>query len=287
MRFSLLRWRNGTRQPTRMNPKTILITGATDGIGKQSALELARQGHHIVVHGRNETRAKQVVADIQRATKNPRVEFVLADFAALGDVRTLADTIRQHYPRLDILINNAGVFMPSRTLTRDGYEMTFQVNHLAHFLLTNRLVEKIKSSAPARILHVSSGLHRGGNIEWDNLQGEKQYSGYDAYARSKLANVLFAYALAEKLGNAQVTSNALHPGVIRTKLLRAGWGGGNDLSRGAETIVYCATAPELESVTGRFFDNKRETASSSLSHDKNLQRAFWDRSAQWVGLAES
>ncbi len=266
--------------------KTILITGATDGIGKQSALELVQQGHYVIVHGRSETRAKDVVSEIQRASNNSKVEYVLADFASLDAVRKLAHNVQENFPRLDILINNAGVFMPTRTLTRDGFETTFQVNHLAHFLLTNLLLEKIKSSAPARIIHVSSGTHRGGKIEWDNLQGEKHYSGYDAYSNSKLANVLFAYALAEKLHDVRVTSNALHPGVIATKLLHNGWGGGGgkDLARGAETIVYCATAPELENVTGRYFDNRRASASSAASHDEPLQREFWDVSARLVGL---
>ncbi len=270
-----------------MKPATILITGATDGIGKQAALDLARLGHTILVHGRNEPRAQNVVAEIRRASKNSNVEFVIADFASLDAVRQLASQIKTKFPRLDILINNAGVFMQTRTLTRDGFETTFQVKHLAHFLLTILLLETLKQNAPARIIHVSSGVHRSGSMQWDNLQAEKNFSGYDAYARSKLANVLFAYALAERMNGIRVTSNALHPGVIATKLLHAGWGGGNALARGAETIVHCATALELENVTGRFFDNKRETTSSALSHDKNLQRTLWDMSAQMVGLAEA
>lgn len=268
------------------SPKTILITGATDGIGKVSALELAAQGHHILVHGRNPTRGEQVVQEIQHTTKNPQVEFVLADFGSLAQVRHLAAQIQQKYQRLDLLINNAGVFLPKRTVTADGLEMTFAVNHLAHFLLTNLLLDQLKQSAPARIVHVSSGTHRSGHIEWDNLQGEKQYGGYDAYSRSKLANVLFCYALADRLEGARVTSNVLHPGVIATKLLHAGWGrgGGNDLGRGAETVVYVATAPELENVTGRYFDNRRMSESSMVTHDKQLQSEFWNVSARLVNL---
>lgn len=269
-----------------MNRKTILITGATDGIGKQAAFELAHMGHAVLVHGRDETRAQRAVAEIQRAAKNPNVDYVLADFASLADVRTLARHVSDNFPRLDILVNNAGVFMQTRVLARDGYEMTFQVNHLAHFLLTNLLLDTLQQNAPARILHVSSGVHRSGKIEWDNLHGEKKYSGYEAYASSKLANVLFAYALAEKLRAVRVTSNALHPGVIRTKLLRAGWGGGgNEVARGAETIVYCATAPELENVTGRYFDNRRQAESSAASHNKGLQRELWETSARLTGLS--
>lgn len=238
-------------------------------------------GHHVIVHGRNAVRGNQAVQEIQQAANHPNVELVLADFASLNAVRTLAAQLKDKYARLDILINNAGVFMPQRTLTVDGYETTFAVNHLAHFLLTNLLLDLLKTSAPARIIHVSSGTHRSGQMEWDNLQGEKHYTGYEAYSRSKLANVLFAYALSNRLQGTQVTSNALHPGVIRTKLLNAGWGGGgNELARGAETIVYAATAPELATVTGRFFDNRRETASSTASHDKTLQEKLWDQSAQ-------
>lgn len=273
------------RGGTRLNPQTILITGATDGIGKASAVELARRGHHILVHGRDSARGRLVVQEIQRITRNTQIELVLADFSSLDAVRTLAAEIQNRYPRLDILINNAGVFMPHRAVTVDGFEMTFAVNYLAPFLLTNLLLERILASAPARVIHVSSGTHRSGKIEWDNLRGEKHYDAYEAYARSKLANILFAYALADRLQGTRVTSNALHPGVIRTKLLGAGWGGGGgELARGAETTVYAATAPELEDVTGRYFDNQRETASSDRSHDKQLQLDLWNASARWVGI---
>lgn len=273
------------RGGTTLNRRTILITGATDGIGKASAVELAQRGHHILVHGRDATRGQRVVQEIQRATGNMWVELVLGDFSSLDAVRKLAAEILDSYARLDILINNAGVFQSQRALTRDGFEMTFAVNYLAPFLLTNLILDRITASAPARIIHVSSGTHRSGKIEWDNLRGEKHYDAYEAYACSKLANVLFAYALADRLQGTRVTSNALHPGVIRTKLLGAGWGGGgSELARGAETIVFTATAPELENVTGRYFDNKRETVSSDRSHDKQLQLDLWNASARWVGL---
>lgn len=268
-----------------MNPKTILITGATDGIGKVSALELARMGHHVLVHGRNAARGNSVVDEIKRTTKNSQVEFVRADLASLAEVRALAAQLERNCPRLDVLVNNAGVFRHERRLTTDGFEETFAVNHLAHFLLANLLLDRIRASTPARIVHVSSGTHRSAKLEWDNLEGEKKYDGYEAYARSKLANLLFAYALAERLRGTGVTSNALHPGVIRTKLLTEGWGsGGTDLSHGGDTVVYAATAPELETVTGRYFDNKREATSSTASHDKELQRKLWDWSARLTGI---
>jgi NAD(P)-dependent dehydrogenase (short-subunit alcohol dehydrogenase family) len=273
------------RRSSPIELKTILITGATDGIGLASAVELARPGHHILVHGRNPARGQQAVQEISRATGNSRVELLLADLTSLAAVRALAAQVTSKYPRLDILINNAGVFMPRRTLTSDGFEVTFAVNHLAHFLLTNLLLDLLKASAPARIIHVSSGTHRSGRVEWDNLMGERRYDGYAAYANSKLANVLFAYALADRLRATRVTSNALHPGVIATKLLRAGWGGGGrELSRGAETVVYAATAPELETVTGRYFSDGRQAASSAASHDQELERKLWETSAALVGL---
>jgi retinol dehydrogenase-14 len=276
---------DGERQ---MSTKTILVTGATDGIGKQTALELARQGHHVLVHGRNAARGARIVAEIKNATHNAHVDWLHADFAVMAEVRRLAAEINARYERLDVLINNAGVLMPQRTLTPDGLETTFAINHLAHFLLTNLLLEKIKHSAPARIITVSSGMHRGARIEWDNLQGEKNYTGYDAYARSKLANVLFAFELAARLAGAQVTSNALHPGVIHTKLLHAGsQPGAEDLARGARTSVYLATAPEVAGVTGKYFENSREAVPAPLAQDKRLRQEFWRVSARLVGLAES
>ena len=268
-----------------MSPKTILVTGATDGIGKQTAFELAQLGHHVLVHGRNPERGTRIVAEISKRTGNSQVDWLCADFSEIAQVRGLADEINTKYERLDVLINNAGLLLPQRTLTPDGFETTFAVNHLAHFLLTNLLLEKIRASAPARIITVSSGVHRGGRIEWDNLHGEKSYSGYDAYARSKLANVLFAYALAERLAGTRVTSNALHPGVINTKLLHAGFNAsGDDLERGARTSVYLATSPQAETVTGKYFDNAHEAASAPSTHDKTLQRKLWETRARMVGL---
>lgn len=268
-----------------MDSKTILITGATDGIGKVTTLELAGMGHHVLVHGRNEARGKQVADEIKRAVKHARVNVVSGDLASLDEVRTLAAQVKDGYPRLDVLINNAGVFRHERTLTRDELEMTFAVNYLAHFLLTNLLLESLKASAPARIIHVSSGTHRSAKMDWGNLQGEKKYDGYEAYARSKLENVLYAYALAERLRDTGVTSNALHPGVIRTKLLNQGWGGGGtDLKHGGDTLVYAATAPELETVTGKYFDNRREATSSAASHDTNLQQKLWETSERLTSI---
>jgi len=269
-----------------MPSKTMLVTGATDGIGMQTAIDLARLGHHVLIHGRSQARGECLVGHIRQTIQHAQVELVLADLAQMAQVRALAQDILDKYPRLDVLINNAGVFQDTRTLTGDGFETTFAVNHLAPFLLTNLLLERLKASAPSRIISVSSGTHRGGQIEWDNLQGERHYSGYDAYSRSKLANVLFAFALARRLKGTGVTSNALHPGVISTKLLHAGWksAGGADLERGAETSVMLATDPAVEGITGRYFDNRREAASSPATQDIRLQEELWRVSAGMVGL---
>lgn len=270
-----------------MKDKTVLVTGSTDGIGKQTALELAQQGAQVIVHGRSVERARAACDDIRRATKNDRVGYVAADLASLADVRALAQHVLTAYDRLDVLINNAGVFMQQRHLSPDGYELSLAVNHLAPFLLTNLLLERLTASAPARVITVSSVAHQRGRMDFDNLNSEKNFGGYAAYAMSKLANVLFAYELAERVKQVNITSNALHPGVITTKLLAQGFNTtGSSLAEGAATSVYLATSPEVEGVTGRYFDKCRAVASSPASHDRALQQRLWSVSEYLTGLAK-
>src|SRR5215210_6599697 len=195
-----------------MGEKVCLITGATSGIGKATSMGLASMGATVVMVGRDRGRGEAALAEVKEGSLNASVDLMLADLSSQQEIRRLADEFKEAYLRLDVLINNAGLFRSKRVTTADGYETTFAVNHLAHFLLTNLLLDLLETGAPARIVHVSSGTHRSGKMEWDNLQSEKHYSGYDAYARSKLANVLFAYALADRLKGTNVTSNALHPG---------------------------------------------------------------------------
>ena len=269
-----------------MENKFILITGSTDGIGKQTALQLAQMGHHVLVHGRDLSSAQAAAQGIRDSGGNPDVGALAADLASQEQVRQLAREVQERYSRLDVLINNAGVTKRSRQLTREGLETTFAVNHLAPFLLTNLLLDLIKRSAPSRIVNVSSTTHqRIQNVDFDNLQGEKHFDGSQAYALSKLANILFTYECADRLKNDQVTVNCLHPGVVNTKLLRVNYSPmGISPEQGAETSVYLAVSPEVKDITGRYFVNKRPVDSSPLSHDLKLRRDFWKVSARLTGL---
>jgi len=266
-----------------MKNKIILITGATDGIGKQTALDLAKLGSKVIVHGRNEEKCKNTATEIANKTGNSDIDYVSADLASLSQVKDMANLIISKYDRLNVLINNAGVFENEKIFTSDGYEMTFGVNHLAHFLLTILLLDLIKSSAPSRIINVSSMAHSGNEFDLENLNSEKSFSSYNAYAISKAANILFTYKLAKDLEGTGVTVNALHPGVISTKLLHKGWEiGGASLESGAATSVYLASSDEVEGVTGKYFSNKRRSRSSSLTHDEELQQKLWDISYKMV-----
>ncbi len=267
--------------------KTILITGATDGIGKATALALAQQGHLVIVHGRTTVKARDVVDELHAATGSEYLDYVAGDFSRLAEVRALANEVIERHPGLDTLVNNAGIWMNTRELSADGFELTMAVNHLAPYLLTRLLLPALKLSAPARIVHVSSTVHMRGKIDFDDFNFERAYSGYGAYAASKLANVLFSSALARRLVTANVTSNALHPGVITTKLLATGFNmSGAETARGAQTSVYLATAPEVEGLTGRYFDDKREKQASEAARDEALQERLWRASAERVGLLD-
>jgi NAD(P)-dependent dehydrogenase (short-subunit alcohol dehydrogenase family) len=264
--------------------KTVLITGSTDGIGKQTAIELARKEYHVFVHGRNNEKAKTVASEIKELTGNSNVEYVDGDFSSLQQVRSMAKDLHQRTYVLDILINNAGIYLPHREMSDDGYEIQFEVNHLSPFLLTNLLTDLLKKSDQGRVIVVSSMMHSG-NLDLDNLQGEKHYNGTDAYSRSKLLNLLFAYKLADKLNEYGITVNALHPGAINTKMLRSMYSGaGSSPETGAETPVYLADSDEVNNVTGKYFVHKRPVSSSSASHDKSLQDKVWKISERLSGL---
>ncbi|MBL8957563.1 MAG: SDR family oxidoreductase [Myxococcaceae bacterium] len=261
---------------------THLVTGASDGIGKQTALVLAQKhGATVLVHGRNEARATEAVKSLGAGDFVP----VWGDLGSLKDVSAMADRVLAKHPVIDVLLNNAGVFMKERELTADGFEKTMAVNHFGHFLLTHRLLPALKAAKQGRIVHVSSMAHQRGELDLDDLTFERDFSGYGAYSASKLANVLFSNALARRLKGTAVTSNALHPGVIKTKLLATGFGmGGASLASGAATSVYCATEPKLAEVTGEYFSDARKSEASADARNLKQQEAFYTSSCKATGV---
>jgi NAD(P)-dependent dehydrogenase (short-subunit alcohol dehydrogenase family) len=277
-----------------MAGRTVLITGATSGIGRATALGLASMGAHVAITGRDRGRTEDAAREISAAT-DLQVEVFVADLSAQAQVRRLASEVLEHLPRIDVLVNNAGGYWHTRHVTADGLERTFAVNHLAPFLLTNLLLDRLERSAPARVVTVASNAHTTGRIDFDNLQGALSYSGGRAYSQSKLANILFTYQLAKRMHRSAVTANALHPGVVRTSF------GAEDPARiqrllvpllrpvmkspaqGATTSIHLASAPELEQVSGRYFANRRPTRSSPRSHDQAVATRLWEASADLVG----
>ncbi|MBI5500777.1 MAG: SDR family oxidoreductase [Deltaproteobacteria bacterium] len=268
-----------------MAAKVVLVTGATDGIGRQTALQLARAGARVIVHGRNAERVEAARQLVRRETPEaPEPEGLVADLASLDAVRRLADEVRGRHERLDVLVNNAGVYETARALTIDGFERTFAVNHLAHFLLANLLLDRLRAAAPSRVVTVSSVAHHSAELDLDDPQAERSWDSYAAYASSKLANVLFANALARRVAPDGVSSNSLHPGVIGTKLLRVGFGrGGASVEKGAETSVHLALSPDAADFTGRYFVDKRPARPSAAALDVPLQERLWELSERLVG----
>ena len=285
-----------TVNPIDLTGKVVMVTGATDGIGQAVALILARQGAEIVGVGRNPQKCARSVQMIKQATGNQHVEYLLADLSSQSDLRQLAAEYKSKYNRLDVLVNNAGAAFARRQETVDGIEMTFALNHLNYFLLTNLLLDVLKRSATARIVNVSSRLHRQGDMDFNDLQFQHGYSRFKAYRRSKLANVLFTYELARRLQGSQVTVNAADPGLVKTNA------GANDgfFSRlakglvdaiaaqtpeeGAQTIVYLASSAQVSGTTGQFFRNKQAIPSSQASYNQQDAQKLWEVSAQMTGL---
>lgn len=281
-----------------MQGKVCLITGGTNGIGKSAARELARLGATVIIVGRDAQKTAQVVTEIRAASDNKNVDSLLGDLSSQGDIRRLATEFKRKYSYLHVLLNNAGGFFMQRQLSVDGIEMTFALNHLAYFLLTDLLLDTIQASAPARIINVSSGAHTSGKIEFDNLQGERNYSA-SAYGHSKLGNILFTMELARRLEGTSVTVNALHPGFVST-----GFGKNNpgflmklmrvvvpliarSPEKGAETSIYLASSPEVEKITGKYFYDSKVTPMAPQATDMAVAKKLWDVSAAMIHPADA
>jgi NAD(P)-dependent dehydrogenase (short-subunit alcohol dehydrogenase family) len=273
-----------------------VVTGATRGIGRATAEALVRSGATVVLVCRRLPDGEEVSRELARRAAEPP-EVVAADLSSQASIREAASRIRERHSELHVLINNAGIFTRRRELTADGLEQQFAVNHLAYFLLTNLLLDRLKAGSPSRIINVSSGAHGGAVLDFDDLQGERGYDGNEAYSQSKLANILFTYELARRLQGTGVTANCLHPGVIATKLLADYMGVplargtlartfGARPEKGAETIVYLASSSEVEGVSGKYFVNKNPVASSRESYDEAAARRLWETSERLTGLSK-
>ncbi len=265
-----------------MKPKTCMITGANSGIGYIMARELARMNAHIVMVCRSKERGEAARKKIMNQTKNLHVDLLIADLSSMKQVRKLAEEFRNRYDRLHVLMNNAVIWPKKRMTAEDGLELQFAVNHLSHFLLTNLLLDVIKASAPARIVNVSSGIHKRVKLDFEDLQSEK-YRNMRVYGRTKLMNVYFTHELARKLEGTGVTVNSFTPGMTATNLGRymsraAQWffrAFGRSPEKGARTGVYLASSPEVEGVTGKYFADCRERKSSKVSYDDVIARRLW------------
>lgn len=283
-----------------MRDKVVLVTGATDGIGKAAALELARMGAHVVIAGRSRPKTEATLSEIYKRTGSSALDMILADLAVMDDVRRMAHEFQSRYNRLDVLLNNAGGIFAQRQVTDDGHEMTFALNHLNYFLLTNLLLDTLKASAPSRIVNVSSDVHRVNPIDFNDLQNENGYGigGFRAYGQSKMMNVIFTYELARRLQGTGVTVNVMHPGAVSTNLGTNNPPGATNLffrafhrfamtpEEGAETAVYLASSPEVEGVTGKYWDNRKTVMSSSESYNESDARRLWEVSEQLTGIAK-
>ena len=279
-----------------MAGKSVLVTGGTGGIGMATAAALAALGARVGITGRDQARAAAAAAGIRAATGNPAVDVFAADMSVQAEVRRLAAQVADTYPRLDVLVNNVGGFWAHRHVTADGLEYTLALNHLAPFLVTMLLLDRLKASAPARIVTVASGAHTAGRLDFNDLQGEQKYSGQRAYNASKLANVMFTYELARRLHGSGVTATVLHPGVVRTSfgaedpaahfafVIRAARPFMKTPAQGAVTPVYLASSPQVEGVTGRYFANRKPKTSPKAACDTAAAARLWQASAELADL---
>jgi len=283
----------------KMEGKVCLVTGANSGIGKETALGLAKMGATVVMVCRDKQRGEAARIEIRRESGNDSVDLMLADLSSQAQIRKLAKEFKDRYQRLDVLINNAGIGLAKRKENTDGIEMTFAVNHLACFLLTNLLLERLKASAPSRVVNVSSFAHSWINkINFEDLQGKQKFPPMQIYAQSKLAILMFSYELARRLAGTGVTVNAVNPGMVKTNLGHEVTGPLITVRRlifsnflaitpeeGAQTSIYLASSPEVEGVTGKYFSKQRPKRSSKASYDRETWQRLWKVSEELTGLA--
>jgi retinol dehydrogenase-14 len=282
----------------RMQGRTCLVTGASRGIGFHTAQGLASLGAHVIIVGHDEERGHEAAQKIEQEVQDGTAEFVFADLSSLQGMHHLADVVQQQHEALNVLVNNVGGFFLTRQETVDGFEMTFALDHLSYFVVTNLLLDLLRRSAPARIVNVSSESHRGARIYFQDLQLERRYTGMRAYGQAKLANLFFTYELARRLDGSTITANALHPGFVDT-----GLGGQNPIVRpvldvihtlfakspeeGAQTSIYLASSPEVKGVTGKYYASKQPIDSSSASYDEEAAERLWRVSEELCQLEPS
>jgi len=279
-----------------MAGRICMVTGASSGIGKETSKKLVELGATVVMACRNQKRGEKAMSEIMAGSNDAEVELLLVDFTSLNSVRGLAKEFLEKHDSLHVLVNNAGRVTMKRSMTADGFETTFQVDYLSHFLLTNLLLGVLERSAPSRIINVSSASHYGGHLNFDDLQMGKGYGVMKAYSQAKLAQVLFTHELSRRLEGTGVTVNSLHPGAVATNMWKSPMGPlsfvGNisklflmSPEKGAETPVYLASSPEVEGVTGKYYDHRREKQSSPESYDQAAARKLWDASERMTGLS--
>lgn len=278
-----------------MKGKICMVTGATSGIGEVTARVLAEKGASVVVVSRKREKCERVRDEIRQKSGNPQVDYLVADLSSQAEIRKLAEDFNNRYPRLDVLVNNAGGFFFRWQESVDGIEMTFALNHLNYFLLTNLLLDTIKASAPARVVNVASGSHLGSKIDFDDLEMRLNYNGLRAYGRSKLANVLFTYELTRRLEGTGVTANTLTPGFVATHIgMDNNWVVrvvktlanlfAKKSEQGAQTSIYLASSPDVEGISGKYFVDCKPVLSSVLSYDQTTAKKLWEISAEMTGL---
>lgn len=282
-----------------MSDQTCLITGSTSGIGKATAMQLAEKDWHIIIHGRKDHECRKVRDEIIEKTGNKNVEYIVADLSLMKEVERMADEVHKRFPNLNILVNNAGSFSMERVITKEGIEFTWAVNYLSRFLLVDRLLDLLKKNAPSRIIDVAGAYHASGEIHFEDIKLEKNYSYQTANNQAKLANVLFTYKLAERLKGSNIVTNCLHPGFVNTgSILRVpGVPGFYKLmykvmsifskspEQGAETSVYLASSQEAGEVSGKYFIDKKEVKSAPQTYDRILQDKLWNFSEAMIKKA--